>query len=351
MGADRYRIVDLRPGVYTVTFRLTGFSVVKQEGISLTGSFTATVNAEMRVGAVEETITVTGESPTVDIQSVTQQVVLDKEVLDAIPAGRNHRMYAALIPGMSGGGSDVGGQNALSLGSVAIHGGRGNDQRVMVDGVTIRNVAGTGSISNFVPDMGSAQEVTVDYAALSAEAITGGVTFNYVPREGGNRFTGSFFGTGANSSFQGSNYTPELAAQGLTAPNRLKRVYRRQYVGWWAHPHRQVVVLLVRQVAREQQLRGGHVGEPQRWRSHEVALRTRPVPSRRVLHRPILHQHPPHVAGEREEQDQPVLGPSESEQSQRQRGDVPGVHAKLGVSTAPHRSGGLDFADQQPPPP
>jgi hypothetical protein len=113
----------------------------------------------------------------------------------------------------------------LSLGSVSIHGGRGNDQRVMVDGVTIRNVAGTGSISNFVPDMGSAQEVTVDYAALSAEAITGGVTFNYVPREGGNRFTGSFFGTGANSSFQGSNYTPELAAQGLTAPNRLKRVY------------------------------------------------------------------------------------------------------------------------------
>src|ERR1700694_640972 len=68
-GTGQYRILDLRPGTYTVTFTLTGFSTVKREELELTGSFTATVNADMRVGAVEETVTVTGETPIVDIQS------------------------------------------------------------------------------------------------------------------------------------------------------------------------------------------------------------------------------------------------------------------------------------------
>src|SRR5712664_2558401 len=75
-GTGQYRILDLRPGSYTVTFTLPGFSTVKREGIELTGSFTATVNADMRVGAVEETVTVTGETPIVDIQSVKRQQTL-----------------------------------------------------------------------------------------------------------------------------------------------------------------------------------------------------------------------------------------------------------------------------------
>ncbi|HYH44461.1 MAG TPA: DUF1028 domain-containing protein, partial [Thermoanaerobaculia bacterium] len=78
------RIVDLRPGTYTVTFSLPGFNVVKREGIELTGSFTATVNVELRVGALEETITVTGETPVVDIQNTTQQRVVGREVIDAV---------------------------------------------------------------------------------------------------------------------------------------------------------------------------------------------------------------------------------------------------------------------------
>src|SRR5689334_837295 len=62
-GTGQYRIVDLRPGTYTLTFTLPGFSLVRREGLELTGSFTATVNADLRVGAIEETVTVTGESP------------------------------------------------------------------------------------------------------------------------------------------------------------------------------------------------------------------------------------------------------------------------------------------------
>ena len=99
-GNGLFRIVDLRPGLYTVTFTLGGFNTVKRENIELTGSFTATVNADMRVGAIEETITVTGESPVVDVQSAAQQRVLSKDVVDAIPSGRTHFEVAALIPGV-----------------------------------------------------------------------------------------------------------------------------------------------------------------------------------------------------------------------------------------------------------
>jgi hypothetical protein len=108
-GTGQYRVVDLRPGVYSVTFGLTGFSTVKRDGIELSGSFTATVNADLQVGNVAETITVRGEAPVVDVQGTTQQQVLDAQVLEAIPAGRNQRLYATLIPGMSGSGADVGG--------------------------------------------------------------------------------------------------------------------------------------------------------------------------------------------------------------------------------------------------
>src|SRR5262249_2274605 len=99
-GTGQYKIVDLRPGTYTVTFTLTGFSTVRREGIELEGAFTATVNADLRVGELAETITVTGETPIVDVQSVTQQKVMGKQILDSIPVGRSHSNIAALIPGL-----------------------------------------------------------------------------------------------------------------------------------------------------------------------------------------------------------------------------------------------------------
>ena len=84
-----YRIVDLRPGVYTITFSLQSFTTVKREAIELPTAFTATVNAELRVGALEETVTVSGASPTVDIQGITRQSVLSREVLDALPTAKS----------------------------------------------------------------------------------------------------------------------------------------------------------------------------------------------------------------------------------------------------------------------
>ena len=196
-GTGQFRVVDLRPGTYSVTFTLPGFNTFKRDGIELAGTFNATVNADMRVGALEETVTVTGEASVVDVQSVTQQVTLGKEVLDAIPAGRNQHNFANLIPGMTG-PLDYGGQNNLNLNTITVHGSRADDQRVMVDGMSISATSGNGQLSNFIPDMTSTQEVAVNYSAGSAEQAFGGVQMNLIPREGGNKFKGSFFATGAN---------------------------------------------------------------------------------------------------------------------------------------------------------
>jgi hypothetical protein len=231
-GTGQYKVVDLRPGTYSVAFTLPGFNALKRDGIELAGSFTATVNADLRVGAVAETVTVTGDAPVVDIQSVTQQRVLGKDVLDAIPAGRNHANFANLIPGMTG-ALDYGGTNNLNLSTLSVHGGRTGDQRVMVDGMSISATSGNGELSNFIPDQTSTQEVAVSFAAGSADQAFGGVQMNLIPREGGNVFKGSLFATGVNSSFQGSNYTQELQDRGLRAPNSIKLVYDVNPGGGW----------------------------------------------------------------------------------------------------------------------
>lgn len=231
-GNGQYRIIDLRPGLYAVTFTLTGFSVVRREAVELTGSATVTVNADLRLGALEETITVTGQTPVVDVQNTTQQRVMSAEVIAAIPVGRSHLNYSVMIPGLSsnqgaarGTTMDVGGTNNLQNTLVSMHGGRTSDTRLMIDGVRIGNIAGEGQWTNYVPDTGSAQEVTIDYGAVSAEQITGGLRINLIPREGGNTFHGSLFVTGVNEDWQASNLTQELKDLGLGDPNRMKRAY------------------------------------------------------------------------------------------------------------------------------
>ena len=159
------------------------------------------------------------------MQGTAQQRVLSKDVLDTIPAGRGHENFAVLIPGVNTSAQDVGGTKTLSPTTMTIHGNRSSDQRVMVDGFTIRNIALNGQNTNVIPDMGSTEEVTVDYSGGSAELMSSGLKINYVPRQGGNTFKGSLFGTWANSSFQGNNYTQELKDRGLTVPNGLKEVY------------------------------------------------------------------------------------------------------------------------------
>src|SRR5690606_20444078 len=106
-GTGQYRIVELPPGEYVVTFSLSGFSTVRREGIKLAGSFTATVNADLTVGALEESVTVSGESPLVDVQSAKRQQVLDRDVISSIPSARVYHSIAALVPGITMSTNDV----------------------------------------------------------------------------------------------------------------------------------------------------------------------------------------------------------------------------------------------------
>jgi hypothetical protein len=183
----RYRIEDLRPGVYTVTFTLAGFAALKREGIELMGNFVATVNADLRVGALEETVTVTGEAPTVDVQSTLRQTVMNRQILDSIPFGRSDRDLSILIPGTSTDRVDVGGSATTVTGRALIHGSRGSSQRLLQSGLSIA-VPFDGSGSSQQANLAAYQEVTVDTASVDATQDAGGVRVNLVPKDGGNTF-------------------------------------------------------------------------------------------------------------------------------------------------------------------
>jgi hypothetical protein len=219
----QFRIVDLRPGLYTVTFTLQGFSTVRREGIALSGDFVATVNGDLRVGNLEETITVTGESPIVDVQSARVQTIVDKEVLSAIPSSRNANGIQALVAGMSSNG-DAGGITGGSGGMAGfIHGARASDSRTLHDGI---NTGWAGANSNAaVSNVAGAQEVVMTTSGGLAEAETAGVMLNIIPRDGGNQFSGTFAYSGANGSMQGSNYSDDLKAAGLRSPQELLKVW------------------------------------------------------------------------------------------------------------------------------
>src|SRR5687768_12414805 len=221
-GNGRFQIVDLRPGAYSVTFTLPGFNTVKRDGVNVSGAGTATVDADLRVGSLEETITVTGEAPTVDVSTTTRQSVLDNEAIAALPTSRNYATLARLIPGTNSNVNDVGGSAIQDVGgSTTIHGSKNTDQRVTLNGINTMTLQAGGNIGGQIPDVGSAAEITVDTSSLSAELPTGGVRINFVPKDGGNTFTNSTFITFSNDSLAGDNFSDELRAAGLGTPNKV----------------------------------------------------------------------------------------------------------------------------------
>jgi len=119
-AAGQYKIVDLRPGVYVVTFTLAGFQTFRRDGLELPSSFTATVNADLRVGGLEETLTVTGESPIVDVQSTVHTQVLSRDLLDAVPTGRTIQGVGQLVVGINLNIPDVGGSRAMTTTQAAL---------------------------------------------------------------------------------------------------------------------------------------------------------------------------------------------------------------------------------------
>jgi hypothetical protein len=218
-GTGQYRIVDLRPGVYAVTFTLPGFRTVKRESLELTGSGTITVNADLQVGTLEETITVTGESPVVDTQSSTRQAVLDGDLVASAPAARSWNGIMLLMPGVTGDPNTM--QLNPSMILFGIHGGPAQEGRLQVDGMNVGASRGGAGVSGYTVDTGNVQEVTFATSGGLGEAETGGPYMNIVPKTGGNTFNGSFVTSYANESLQSSNYTQELRDAGLRVPSAL----------------------------------------------------------------------------------------------------------------------------------
>src|SRR2546427_11444711 len=136
-AAGRYRIVDLLPGNYTVTFALRGFTTLTREGIELSGTFIATVNAELRVGGLQETVTVSGETPIVDTQSTKTQETLQNEVINSIPTGRQYYSLTALIPALNVQGNDVGGIQGPIFSVFQAHAGRRDEGQVHIEGLSM----------------------------------------------------------------------------------------------------------------------------------------------------------------------------------------------------------------------
>ncbi len=211
----QYKIVDLRPGTYTVTFSLQGFSTFKRDGITLQASTVATVNGEMKIGALEETITVTGEAPLVDVQSSVLQQIVSRELLDQLPTGRQMWGIGATLPGIVVNGQDVGGSGGVQQTKVSAHGADVNQTVTQVDGMELNTMVAAGSAVPYFND-GMAQEMTFQTSAMGAETSAGGVRVNIIPKEGGNVFHGdTFFGTIPNSSFSSKNLDADLCARGL----------------------------------------------------------------------------------------------------------------------------------------
>ena len=230
-GGGQYLIVALEPGTYSVVFSLPGFRTVVREGIQLQTGFTANVNAQLPVGAVEETVTVSGASPIVDVRTIEQRQVIDRRIIDTIPTGKTFQSYALLVPGMNGSTSflsslsqDVGGMSTGQTQRMFIHGSISADQQLEINGMDTGDVVLPGANYALYPDS-NFEEVSIDYAGNSAEVETGGVRVNMIPREGGNRFRGHFFTTFTSGGLHADNVDQDLRNRGLTRGVKAKEVW------------------------------------------------------------------------------------------------------------------------------
>ena len=226
-GSGLYRIVDLRAGTYTVTFTLPGFATVKRDGIELTGSLVASVNADLRVGAVEETITVTGETPVVDVQNVIRQATISSDVLTSIPTARGYTSVMLLVPAIqTQGTSPANVQAQPGMVVFGTPGGRnGNEGRLQVDGLGVGAARNGGGVSGYNADVANAQEITFTVSAGLGEAEVSGPTISIVPKTGGNQLRGSVYLANVTSGMVGNNYSDELRAAGLGVPGKLLKLW------------------------------------------------------------------------------------------------------------------------------
>jgi len=221
-GSGRYRIENLRPGQYTVSFSLSGFATTKRESLNVSGSGVISVDSELRPG-VTETVTVSAEIPAVDVQSTTREVTLDNETMRSLPSVRSYSYLLNTVPGVQTNNNNVNTGPVFAI--FPVHGGRGVESRLTVDGLNISNPPGGNQPPNFTADVGNAQEVTMTTSGGLGEAETAGLAVNIVPKQGGNQMSGLLFASGFSKDMQADNFTEELQQRGATQPTPIYHVY------------------------------------------------------------------------------------------------------------------------------
>jgi hypothetical protein len=222
-GSGQYRITDLPPGTYKVTYSLSGFTSVIREGLEVTGGGVTTINVDMRVGALEESITVTGETPVVDVQSTQRQQVIDGDVLRALPAARGYGNYIAAVPSIQGTGFNSGAQPSTNF--FSSRGGRSNEGMIQIDGMNVGAPGNGGGVSGYMYDMANSAEVQVSVSGGLGESERGGPAFNIIPKTGGNNFSGTYFGSFAGDWAQASNIDERLIALGFADQPALVKTW------------------------------------------------------------------------------------------------------------------------------
>jgi hypothetical protein len=247
-----YRLPELPPGAYTVTFTLPGFATLKREGLELRTNFTAQVDADLTVSNLQETITVSGATPLVDVQSATQQRTVSREQLDTVPTAKSILGIASLIPAVvqPPNAQDVGGSKGERSVRVSVHGGKTYDSRLLQDGMRynaltpgvgqpnattpstpvspapVFNASLEGTGRGYYINPLAVDEVVVDLGTMgSAQYALGGAQVNSIPRSGANRVSGSMFFSGTGSGLQSNNLDDGLRSQGLSTVNGVENVY------------------------------------------------------------------------------------------------------------------------------
>ena len=189
-ATGNYRFDRLPPGAYNVKFELSGFRTIERDDIRVSASFVATVSPKLEVGSVSETITVSGESPTVDTKSNVQQTVLTQDLLEGIPSGRDPWSVAKLVPGLAVSTYDVGGTQSYQQSSFSAHGSSTADVSFNIDGATVNWPGGGGGSTMLYYDQGMFEEMNYMTSAIPAEVMAGGVSINMVTKDAGNKWRG-----------------------------------------------------------------------------------------------------------------------------------------------------------------
>jgi hypothetical protein len=226
-GTGQYRITELPPGTYTLAFTLSGFNVFRREGVEVRGSGVVPINAEMRVGALQETITVTGESPLVDTQTTRRETVITSETLATLPVTRSYGMLLGTIPGITTDNASRGAMTEPFMTFFTSNGGRANEGRMLIDGMPVAASFNGGGVSTFIYDVANATEMQVLVSGGLGEAEAGGPTVNLVPASGGNTFRGQGFYSGAGGWSRSDNIDDYLRSLNppITRPAALINLY------------------------------------------------------------------------------------------------------------------------------